>query len=472
MNKIETRPGLRQLLRTKPIALSDEGAEARPLARSITLFQLTMLGVGCTIGTGIFVILGDAVSNAGPGVVMSFGLAGITAALTALCFAELASAMPVAGSSYSYAYATMGELVAYLVGSCLVLEYGISASTIAVGWGQYFNELSVDLLGWRLPPEIANPPGVDGGLFNLPAVIACFLGGVLLIRGASESAGANALMVLAKLAVLAMFVAIGFTAFNSANLHPFMPQGFVGVGAAASSIFFSYIGIDSITTAGEEAKNPKRDLPLAIIFSLLIITAVYMLVSLAAVGAQPFGAFNNSEASLAQILRQITGATWPAVILSVGAIVSIFSSMLVCFYGQTRILCIMARDGLVPEFLARVDPRTKTPVQNTIVVGVILAVTAAIFPLDVLADLTSLGTLAAFMVVSLGVIILRRRRPELSQGGFRVPFYPVTPLLSAGFCLYLIAGLPAKTFLLFGLWLAVTLLLYFGFGRRHARAFL
>ncbi len=459
----------RRLLRTKPIevTIAGEAGKPRPLARSITLFQLTMLGVGCTIGTGIFVILGDAVPKAGPGVVLSFALAGITAALTALCFAELAAAMPVAGSSYSYAYATMGELVAYLVGSCLVLEYGVSASTIAVGWGQYINELSVDLFDWRLPREIANPPGVDGGILNLPAAIAVFLGGLLLIRGARESAGANAALVVAKILVLVMFIAIGFSAFSSANLHPFMPSGFVGVGGAASSIFFSFIGIDAISTAGEEAKNPKRDLPLAIIFSLVIITAVYVLVSLAAVGAQPVGDFNDTEASLAQILRQITGATWPSVILSVGAIISIFSSMLVCFYGQTRILCIMARDGLVPQFLARVDPRTQTPVRNTVVVGLILAVTAAMFPLDVLADLTSLGTLVAFMVVSLAVIILRRKRPDLSQGGFRVPFYPMTPLLSAGFCLYLIAGLPAQTFVLFGFWVAATLLLYACFGWRR-----
>lgn len=456
-----------RLFRRKPIEV-EVGGESRPLARSLTLFQLTMLGVGCTIGTGIFVILGDAVPKAGPGVVVSFGLAGITATLTALCFAELAASMPVAGSSYSYAYATMGELAAYLVGSCLVLEYGISASTIAVGWGQYFNELSSDLFGWRLPAEISNPPGVEGGIFNLPAVLACFLGGLLLIRGVRESAGANALLVLAKIAVLVMFIVLGFTAFRSDNLHPFMPNGFAGVGAAASSLFFSFIGIDAISTAGEEAKNPRRDLPLAIIFALVIITATYVLVGFAAVGAQPVGEFNDTEASLAQILRQITGATWPSVILSIGAIISIFSSMLVCFYGQTRILCIMARDGLVPNFLARVDPCRQTPVQNTIVVGVILAITAAIFPLDVLADLTSLGTLAAFMVVSLAVIILRRRRPDLSEGGFRVPFYPVTPLLSAGFCLYLIAGLPAKTFLLFGLWLAVTLLLYGWFALRKS----
>jgi APA family basic amino acid/polyamine antiporter len=459
-------PLLAALVRCKPVEEAGPRAGDAGLARSIGLFQLTMLGVGATIGTGIFVALSTAVPEAGPAVTLSFVIAGITAALTALCYAELASAVPAAGSSYSYAYATLGEFAAFLIGACLLLEYGVSASAIAVGWGQYLNELLGVATAWRIPDAIARPPG-DGGVVNLPAVALIGLCLILLLRGARESTTANAILVVAKLAVLAMFVAIALAHFSPRNLYPFAPKGIVGIGSAASSIFFSYIGIDAVSTAGEEARNPRRDLPLAILLSLGIVTAAYILVAVAAVGAQPWTAFAGQEAGLAVILRNLTGAGWPAVILSLGAIVSIFSVTLVVLYGQTRILYAMSRDGLLPAFFGRLDPVRQTPRGNTWVVACGVALLAALVPLDTLVNLTSMGTLIAFATVSIGVMILRRTRPDLPRG-YRVPLYPLVPILSVAFCLYLIAGLPADTFLLFALWLAGAGLIYFGYSIRRS----
>ncbi|MBE7211745.1 MAG: amino acid permease, partial [Gluconacetobacter diazotrophicus] len=399
-------------------------------------------------------------------VILSFALAGITAMLTALCYAEMASAVPAAGSSYSYAYALLGELPAFLIGACLLLEYGVSASAVAVGWGQYLNELLTDVLGWRLPDALAKPPG-EGGVVNLPAVLLVALCAALLLRGARESANVNAVLVVVKLLVLALFVAIALSHFSGANLHPFAPKGLGGVGAAASSIFFSYIGIDAVSTAGEEARDPRRTLPRAIIAALAIVTAAYVLVALAAVGAQPWTAFAGQEAGLAVILHQLTGASWPAVVLSLGAIASIFSITLVVLYGQTRILFAMSRDGLLPGFFGRMGTRRQVPTLNTIVVAAGVAILAAAVPLDVLNNLTSMGTLIAFATVSVGVILLRRARPDLS-GRYRVPLFPLLPLLSVTCCLLLIAELPPNTFALFALWIAGAGAIWFGWSARHS----
>jgi basic amino acid/polyamine antiporter, APA family len=460
-----------RLLRTKPVETLVAETAGDPkhghLKRSFGLFQLTMLGVGATIGTGIFIIMNEAVPVAGPGVVLSFIIAGITAGLTALCYAELASTIPVSGSSYSYTYATMGEIVAYCVGWCLLLEYGVSAAAIAVGWGQYLNEMFVDLIGWRMPDAISQPPGA-GGFVNLPSIVLVTLCCLLLMRGARESATANAIMVVIKILVLVMFIAIALTAFSPGNLEPFAPLGIAGIGAAASMIFFSFIGLDAVSTAGEEVENPRRTLPLAIIFALVIVTSLYVLVALSAVGAQPWTRFEEQQAGLVVILREITGAHWPSLVLSIGAVISIFSITLVVIYGQTRILFAMGRDGMLPELFYQVDPRTLTPVQNTIIVAAFIALLAAFVPLDVLANLTSMGTLVAFAVVSLGVMILRRTQPDLPRG-FKVPLYPVVPLLSVAFCLYLISGLPANTFMLFALWLGAALVIYFTYSIRKSR---
>jgi APA family basic amino acid/polyamine antiporter len=461
----------RGVFRKKPVDafVTETGpdAEGGELSRSIGLFTLTMFGVGATIGTGIFIVLTEAVPEAGPGVLVSFVLAGITAALTAVCYAELASTIPVSGSSYSYTYATMGEIVAFGVAACLLLEYGVSSAAVSVGWAQYLSELFFNLFGFRLPGFISAAPG-EGGIFNLPAIVLVTLCCLLLVRGVRESATANAVMVIIKVAVLILFAIIAFTAFSGENLTPFAPFGIAGIGVAASSIFFTFIGLDAVSTAGEEVHNPRRTLPLAIIIATIIVTTIYVLVALAGIGAQPYGQFAGQEAGLAVILRNITGSAWPAAVLSAGAVISIFSVTLVTLYGQTRILFAMGRDGMLPEIFHRVDPRTLVPVRNTIIVGLGVGFLAGFVPLGVLIDLTSMGTLVAFTVVSIGVIILRRAQPDLPRG-FRVPFYPITPILSAAFALYIISQLPYSTFALFAVWLGVAAIIYFTYSMRHSR---
>lgn len=469
-------------LRKKPIeALVGDAADVEDghdhLGRSITLFQLMMFGVGATIGTGIFFVLAEEVPVAGPAVIVSFAIAGIVAGLTALCYAELASMIPVSGSSYSYSYATLGEGIAFFVACCLILEYGISASAVSIGWAGYLNKLLEIVFGSGLPPALtASPLVADGyalsfggdGYLNLPAALLVFLCCLLLMRGAKESAKANTIMVLIKLGVLALFVAIAVTGFTSSNLTPFAPAGFAGISAAAGTIFFTYIGLDAVSTAGEEVENPRRNLPLAIIGALVIVTIAYVLVALTALGVQPASEFEGQEAGLATILQKITGSDWPALVLAAGAVISVFSVTLVVLYGQTRILFAMSRDGMIPPIFHHVDPRTMTPVANTIAVAIFVGLIAAFIPSDVLWDLTSMGTLVAFMVVSAGVIILRRTRPDMKRG-FRVPFYPVLPILSIVACLYLISSLQVATFLIFGIWVALGGLFYLGYSMRHSR---
>ncbi|MGY1802921.1 amino acid permease [Blastococcus sp. SYSU D00922] len=467
-----TAPSVRaQLFRRKPVpVLVDEAghdtAHGEGLARRMGLVQLTCLGIGSTIGTGIFFVLSTAVPEAGPAVVLSFVLAAVTAALTALCYAELASTIPVAGSSYSYAYATLGEVVAYGVGWCLVLEYAVSSAAVSVGWSEYLNQLLDDLVGVRIPEALSAAPGA-GGLVNLPAIVLVTLCAVLLVGGVRESARANVIMVVIKVAVLLLFVAVAATAFDAGNYAPFAPLGIAGVSMAASSIFFSFIGLDAVSTAGEEVRDPRRNLPRAIIAALVVVTVVYLLVAIAAVGAQEAGAFEGQEAGLAVILEQVTGSRWPAIVLAAGAVVSIFSVTLVTMYGQTRILFAMSRDGMIPSFFGRVDARRRTPVRGTVAVALFVGLLAGFVPLDFLIDLTSMGTLVAFTVVSIGVLVLRRTAPELPRG-FRVPGYPVVPVLSVAFCLYLIWGLPGITWALFAGWLAIAAVNYVAYARTHS----
>lgn len=450
------------MFRRKPIG----GHHDSGLSRSIGLFQLTMFGVGATIGTGIFFVLTTEVPAAGPAIVFSFIAAAFVAGLTALCYAELAGAVPVSGSSYSYAYATLGEIVAMGIAACLLLEYGVSSAAVAVGWSQYVNELLGNLIGWRVPHELSVTP-TEGGLINLPAVVLVVLCMLLLIRGASESATANAVMVLIKIGVLIMFIAIAVTGWNADNFADFAPFGAAGVWAATGGIFFSFIGLDAVSTAGEEVKDPGRTMPRAIVLALLIVTTVYVLVALAAVGAQPWQKFDGQEAGLAQILYEVTGSSVPATILAAGAVISIFSVTLVTMYGQTRILFTMGSDGVLPPLFKRVNPRTLTPVPNTIIVAVVVSLLAGFVPLDGLADLVSIGTLAAFTVVSVAVILLRRRQPDLPRT-FRVPGYPVTPILSILACLVVISGLQLVTWLFFALWVGAVLIFYFAYGIKHS----
>jgi APA family basic amino acid/polyamine antiporter len=375
-----------QLFRIKPVdvILAETGSQpdaggapaddSAHLKRTMGLFALTMFSVGSIVGTGIFVILGTAVPKAGPAVLLSFVLAAVTCAFSALSYAELAGSIPVSGSSYSYAYATLGELVAWIVGWCLMLEYGVSVAAVAVGWGQYLNEFFADTTGWKIPDEWSQPPG-SGGTVNVTSIAVVVLCALLLLRGASESAKANSIMVCVKIGILVFFCVVAFTEFDPANLTPFFPLGMAGVSAAAGQVFFSYIGFDAASTAGEEAKNPRRDLPIAILASLGIVTLIYVMVTLAAIGATPWVDFEGTggDAILATIARQVTGSSWAPALISLGAVISIFSVVLVVMYGQTRILFAMGRDGLLPKVFTRVNPRTQTPVANTIIVTVVIS---------------------------------------------------------------------------------------------------
>lgn len=462
-----------QMLRRRPVigAPVAHGASDH-LRRSIGTFQLTLFGVGATVGTGIFIVLQQAVPKAGPAVLVSFVVAGIAAGLSAICYAEMASAVPVSGSTYSYAYTTMGEFIAMGVAGCLLLEYGVSMSATAVGWSGYLNQLLDNLFGWRLPHALSAAPwGDNPGIINLPATVLIVMCSLLLIRGASESAAVNTVMVILKLCVLGMFVAVAFTAFTTDHFAGFWNKGFTGITAAASTIFFTFIGLDAVSTAGDEVKNPQKTMPRAILGALVVVTSVYILVAFAGLGTQSadaFGSDEQSEAGLSVMLTNILhGQTWASTILAVGAVISIFSVTLVVMYGQTRILFAMGRDGLLPPMFAKVNPRTMTPVNNTIVVGAVTGTLAGMVPLDYLWDLVSIGTLVAFIVVSVGVIILRVREPDLPRA-FKVPGYPVTPVLSVAACLFVLYGLPRITWLWFGLWVGLVLAFYLLWSRHHS----
>jgi APA family basic amino acid/polyamine antiporter len=459
-----------QMLRRRPvIGAPIAHGSADHLKRSIGAFQLTMFGVGSTIGTGIFFVLSQAVPESGPSVIVSFIIAGIAAGLAAICYAELASAVPVSGSSYSYAYATLGEAVAMGVAACLLLEYGVSTAAVAVGWSGYVNKLLNNLFGFQLPHALSAAPwDSDPGYVNLPAVFLIAMCALLLIRGTSESAKVNAIMVLIKLGVLGMFVIIAFTAFDSNHLKDFAPFGVAGIGSAAGTIFFSYIGLDAVSTAGDEVKDPQKTMPRALIAALVIVAGTYVLVALAALGTQPWQKFGEQqEAGLATILDNVTHGIWASTILAAGAVISIFSVTLVTLYGQTRILFAMGRDGLLPSRFATVNQSTMTPVTNTVIVAIATSLLAAVIPLQNLADMVSIGTLTAFIVVSVGVIILRVRQPDLPRA-FKVPGYPVTPALSVLACGYILISLHWYTWIAFAGWISVALLFYFVWGRHHS----
>ncbi|MDQ0682545.1 APA family basic amino acid/polyamine antiporter [Streptomyces achromogenes] len=465
------RPGaVARLMRRKPVErLVAEGGqgEGGALRRTLGLWQLTMISIGATLGTGIFVVLGEAVPKAGPAVTLSFVIAGLTALFSALSYAELAGTIPVAGSSYSYAYATMGELIAWVCGWCLVLEYGVSVAAVAVGWGEYLNELLDGTIGVTIPDVLSAPPG-DGGVFNLPALLVVLLAMAFLLGGAKESARANTVMVAVKIAALVLFCAIGVQGFRSGNYAHFMPLGMAGVSAAGATLFFSYIGFDAASTAGEEAKNAQRDLPRAIMLSLVIVTALYVLVAAVAVGAKPWQRFGDSEAALSQIMREVTGQSFWGTLLAFCAVIAIASVVLTVLYGQTRILFAMSRDGLVPQVFSRVHPRTGTPRANTVIVSLFCGVLAAAIPLGRLADATSIGTLFAFGLVNIAVVVLRRTRPEMPRT-FRVPLSPVLPALGFGLCVWMMGSLSAVTWVVFGVWMGVGLVFYFLYGHRRSR---
>ena len=481
-----------KLIRTKAVVPQKE--EATPpvdisttgLARTLGLFPLTMIGVGATIGTGIFLTMAEAVPKAGPAVILSFLIAALTAGLTALCYAELAGRIPASGSSYSFAYATVGEFAAFIMAACLLLEYGLAASATAIGWSDYLNNFLVNAFGFHIPGALRSSmfiSGKDGleihaGHFNLPPVLLVILCGVLLARGTKESATTNAIMVMVKLAILIFFVAVALTGFNMANFHPFFladavdkPGGMAGVAAAAGTVFFSFIGLDTIATAGEEVKNPTRNVPIAIIAALLIVTLFYMLVAVSALGAQPAHMFEGQSAGLAVILQNVTGAAWPALVLSAGAIISVFSVTLVTIYGQTRILYAISRDGLIPRTFQQVNPRTHAPVHNTVIVCLVVGCVAGLVDSTFLWDMVSMGTLTAFMVVSVAVPVIRHKQGSaMPNKGFKVPFGPyLVPALSVLACLYIMKDLSLTTYRVFAVWMTVAVLTYFTYGIRNSR---
>ncbi|MGO4632220.1 amino acid permease [Streptomyces sp. 2RAF24] len=449
------------------IAESGADLEGHGLKRTMGLFQLVCFGIGAIVGTGIFVGLSDSVAEAGPAVVVSFVLAAVTCVFTAFSFAELGSAIPVSGSSYSFAYASLGERLAFLVGWCLLLEYGVSVSAVAVGWSQYLNELLDSLTGHQLPAALSAGPG-DGGVVNLPAVIVILLAATLLVRGVRESARATAAMAVLKIGILILFCAIGFSAFEDGNLSPFATHGTAGITAGASVAFFSYIGFDAITTAGEEVKNPRRNIPLAILICIGLVTLLYCAVALSAIGALGADAVADKPAALSLVVNQVTGSTVGGGIVAFGAVVAIASVVLTVMYGQTRILMSMSRDGLVPRVFERVSPKSATPVANTWIVACVFAVPAAFASLDVVVNLTTIGTLAIMVVVNIAVIALRRRNPELPRS-FRVPLYPLSPILGVGFCCYLIWGTGWATWVQFAVFVGVGALVYTLYGRRRSR---
>jgi len=457
------------LFATKPAdaLVADADERGHQLKRVVGLLDLSALGLGAIVGTGIFVIIGEAITLSGPSIILAFVLAGVTCAFSALAYAELASSIPVSGSAYTYAYATLGELVAWIIGWDLILEYAVSVAAVSVGWGQYLNELLDSAFGFTLPQSISSPPG-EGGTVNLPAAFIVLAITGLLIAGIRESARTNTVMVFIKVGILILFIVLAFTAFDSGNMSPFFIDGGDGVVSAAALIFFAYIGFDAISTSGEETKRPQRDLPIAIIGSLVVATVLYCLVAVAATGALPYDQLEGAEAPLATVLDEGAGLTWGATMISVGALIAITSVVLTILYGQTRIMFAMSRDGLAPRGLSAVSPRTGTPVRLTAMFGAAIAVIAAVIPLTEIVKLVNIGTLFAFVLVNIGVIVLRRTRPDLERG-FRVPWVPVVPIIGVLLCVYLMADLDRDTWIRFIVWLVIGLVIYFVYSRHHSR---
>jgi len=490
------------LFRTKSIdaliAASEE--PGRRLAKTLGPWSLTALGIGAVIGSGIFILTGtaaagekltyesilhapvldllrhgrDAVSTmgrpgAGPAISLSFLLTALACGFAALCYAELASMIPVAGSAYTYAYATLGEIFAWIIGWDLILEYAVSNMAVAVGFSAYFNDFLDAVLGLHLPAELSNPiiagGQFTGAWFNLPALLLILALTYILTRGVKEGAGANNLMVIVKVTAILIFIIGASTAVKTENWRPFMPNGFPGVLTGAAIVFFSYIGFDSVSTAAEECHRPQRDLPIGIIATLVICTILYVSVSLTLTGIAHYTTLGNA-APVAGALKAL-GYDGIRRWVVAGAIVGMISSLLVFQYGQARIWFAMSRDGLLPRFFSKVHNVHKTPHVSTWVAGFVVGIPAGVWDIGTFADLANIGTLFAFVIVSAGVIVLRRSQPDRPRG-FRVPGSPVLPLFSIFSCFVLMLGLPLQTWIRFFGWLIVGLVVYYFFGRKHS----
>ena len=478
--------------RVKPLDAILATAEKKSLHRSLGPFQLTMLGIGAIIGTGIFVLTAEAAQKAGPGMLLSFVIAGFVCAVAALCYSEMSSMVPVSGSAYTYSYAVMGELLAWMVGWALILEYAVAAGAVSVGWSGYAVGLIENLLAIDIPNALVRGP-LDGGVVNLPAAGVALLVTVLLVIGTKESAMVNAVLVAVKVVALTAFIVLAIPVMNMENFDPFMPLGFAGVSAAAASIFFAYVGFDAVSTAAEETRNPQRNMPIGLIGSLGICTIFYILVAsgvIGTVGAQPVldaagqglrtgsqelsaacAAMGDqkvvcSKEALAWTLREIG---WPQVgnLIGLAAGLALPSVVLMMMFGQTRIFFVMSRDGLLPSVLSKVHPKFHTPHVITILTGIAVAAFAAFFPVGALADVSNSGTLFAFAMVAITVLVLRRTDPHRRRP-FRTPAVIVVAPLAAIGCVYLFFSLSTETKLMFVGWAIVGLVVYFLYGYRNS----
>ena len=492
--------------RVKPLDAILATAERKSLHRSLGWFQLMLFGIGCIIGTGIFVLTAAGAQKAGPGLMLAFVIAGAVCIVAALCYAEIAAMIPVAGSAYTYSYATMGEFLAWTVGWALVLEYAIAASAVSVGWSGFFTGTILhETFHITLPAYLTAGPlalgGAPGGFINLPAMIIALLVTWLLMIGTSESAKVNAVLVMIKLVALTAFLVLTLPRVDMANFNPFLPAGVfggfgTGVGAvgAAATIFFAYVGFDAVSTAAEETKNPQRNVPIGLIGSLVFCTIIYILVAAGAVGTiggQPImdalglpletgsaelarqcampqyaEALVCSNEALAHVLRVI-GFSTVGNLLGYGAILALPSVILILLFGQTRIFFVMARDGLLPEKLADVHPKWKTPYVVTAMTGIVVAVAAAFLPVGKLADIANAGTLYAFMMVAIAVMLLRKRDPSRKRA-FKVPALVIIGPLTIAGCIFLFFNLPTTAMLVLPVWSAIGCLIYFGYSRRNS----
>ena len=457
------------LFTKKPFADLQAEAERGLLRRSLGPWHLIALGIGCIIGTGIFVLTGTAAAqNAGPALVLSMVISAVGCAFAGLCYAEFAAMVPVAGSAYTYAYATVGEIFAWIIGWDLILEYALSVSTVAVGWSGYFVSLARDL-GFVVPAALAGP---TAGV-NLPAMVIVLVVAALLIVGVKESADTNAWLVAIKSVVLIVFIVAGWSYINRANLTPLVPPntgrfgefGWSGVLRGAGVMFFAFIGFDAVSTAAQEAKNPARDMPIGILGSLAICTIIYILVAIVLLGIVPYQQLNVADPLAVGI--DATGLKWLSPVIKAAALFGLFSTMLVNLLAQTRIFYSMSRDGLLPRVFGRVHPRYRTPHVSTILTGGIIALAAGLTPIGVLSQLVSIGTLLAFVLVCIGIIVLRRTAPDAPRP-FRTPAVPAVPIAGAAICLAQMIGLPLATWERLFIWLAIGLVIYVAFGRRHA----
>ena len=455
------------LLSKKSLSELQAEADRGILRRSLGPWNLIALGIGSIIGTGIFVLTGTAASqNAGPALVISMVISAVGCAFAGLCYAEFAAMVPVAGSAYTYAYATVGEIFAWIIGWDLILEYALSTATVAVGWSGYFVSLAHDV-GLPIPAAVTAPP------FNAPAIVIVLLVAALLILGIKQSADTNTLLVAIKSLVLVVFVVAGAAYVTRANLTPFVPPntgafghfGWSGVLRGAGVMFFAYIGFDAVSTAAQEARNPSRDMPIGILGSLAVCTVLYILVAIVLLGIVPYQQLMVADPLAVGI--DATGLTWLSPVIKVAALFGLFSTMLVTLLAQTRIFYSMSRDGLLPRAFSAVHPRFRTPHVSTMLTGAIIALAAGLTPIDVLGQLVSIGTLLAFVLVSVGVIILRRTAPEVPRP-FRTPGVPAVPILGAGICLAQMVGLPLATWERLVIWLCAGLVAYAAYGRRHS----